>query len=447
MSESFGNNIIAKLQAKGADKSSAWLIKSTVHEINIDKNELSMFRTIVNNRLSMKIIKNNRVATAGINDLAEKSVDEAINSMFESMEASLPDSAHDVAPADGTVNNFAHNPNNPTQEQMVIKVNNLLKQIQSDYPKIIVGESNLAFHHEEQEIYNSNGLENSSENNYFLLVLGITAKDGKKTSSCNYCFKGYRGLDDVDNFLDNPDFNRLLTQVSEQTDNQGLADKFVGDIIITPECLSQTIWMLLSPVFEHQIIAKTSIYLDKLNQMIAAPNFTVKALPQSKEFAAISFLTNDGFITQNENIIENGVLKTFILSLYGANKTGFARSLSGAENMVVEAGNLSIKQMVKNCKKGVLLCRFSGGEPSDNGDFSGIAKNSYYIENGEIKYPLSETMITGNTAEMLKNITEISQEVVNDGFSQMPYLKVSGLNISGAKAADEARAVEGISLI
>jgi len=447
MSESFGKSIIAKLQAKGADKSSAWLIKSTVHEINIDKNELSMFRTIVNSRLSMKIIKNNKIATTGINDLADKTVNDAIDSMFESMDASLPDNAHDIAPADGKVYDFAHNPNNPTQELMVIKVNNLLRQIQSDYPKIIVGESNLAFHHEEQIIYNSNCLENSAENNYFLLVLGITAKDGKKTSSCNYCFKGYRGLDEVDNFLDNPDFNRILKQVSEQTDNQGLADKFVGDIIITPECLNQTLWMMLSPIFEHQIIAKTSIYLDKLNQQIAALNFTVKALPQSKEFAAISFLTNDGFITQNESIIEEGVLKTFILSLYGANKTGFARSLSGAENMIVEPGDISFKQMVKNCKKGVLLCRFSGGEPSDSGDFSGIAKNSYYIENGEIKYPLSETMITGNTAEMLKNITEISKEVVNDGFSQMPYLKVSGLNISGAKAADDAKSAEGVSLI
>ena len=54
-----------------------------------------------------------------------------------------------------------------------------------------------------------------------------------------------------------------------------------------------------------------------------------------------------------------------------------------------------LDDMVADVEKGVLITRFSGGRPSDNGDFSGVAKNSYYIEDGEVKFPLSETMVSG----------------------------------------------------
>ncbi len=52
--------------------------------------------------------------------------------------------------------------------------------------------------------------------------------------------------------------------------------------------------------------------------------------------------------------------------------------------------------MVISIDRGLLLCRFSGGNPFSSGDFSGVAKNSYYIENGEVKYPVSKTVVTGN---------------------------------------------------
>ena len=58
---------------------------------------------------------------------------------------------------------------------------------------------------------------------------------------------------------------------------------------------------------------------------------------------------------------------------------------------MVDPGEQSYDDIVKNVDKGILLCRFSGGVPSTSGDFSGVAKNSYYIENGK-KSP----GITGN---------------------------------------------------
>jgi PmbA protein len=78
----------------------------------------------------------------------------------------------------------------------------------------------------------------------------------------------------------------------------------------------------------------------------------------------------------------------------------------------------------------VLIARYSGGRPNDKGDFSGIAKNSYYIENGVIAYPISETMVSGNLASLLTNIVAISAERADVGSGIFPWIRVGGIGIS-----------------
>jgi PmbA protein len=87
--------------------------------------------------------------------------------------------------------------------------------------------------------------------------------------------------------------------------------------------------------------------------------------------------------------------------------------------------------MVADVKKGILLGRFSGGSPSDNGDFSGVAKNSYLIENGKIARPVGETMIAGNLCSLFKDIRAVSREEINYGSGIMPWILSGNITISG----------------
>ena len=98
--------------------------------------------------------------------------------------------------------------------------------------------------------------------------------------------------------------------------------------------------------------------------------------------------------------------------------------------MILSGSTSSLDDMIKNIKKGILLCRFSGGSPSDSGDFSGVAKNSYYIENGQIKFPIIETMISGNIPQMFLNIKNISHETVDFGDSILPWISFDGITVS-----------------
>jgi PmbA protein len=87
--------------------------------------------------------------------------------------------------------------------------------------------------------------------------------------------------------------------------------------------------------------------------------------------------------------------------------------------------------MVKKIDRGVLVCRFSGGRPGNNGDFAGVAKNSYLIHDGEISLPLSETMVSGNAVSMLKDIAGISKDRVDYGSAILPWVHFTGMTVSG----------------
>ena len=134
---------------------------------------------------------------------------------------------------------------------------------------------------------------------------------------------------------------------------------------------------------------------------------------------------------ENYNIIEKGRLNAFLLGLYASNKLGLPRGKNDTMNAIVAPGDRSIGEIIASIDKGILVGRFSGGAPASNGDFSGVAKNSFLIENGKIGPALSETMISGNMADMLNRLRAISSEQVVDGMSVLPYMAFDGITISG----------------
>ena len=82
-------------------------------------------------------------------------------------------------------------------------------------------------------------------------------------------------------------------------------------------------------------------------------------------------------------------------------------------------------------KRGLIVGGFSGGHPGANGEISGVAKNSFYIEDGKIKGAVMETMINGNLADIFQNVSAVSEELVCDGTSVLPYMACEGMIISG----------------
>lgn len=276
---------------------------------------------------------------------------------------------------------------------------------------------------------NSNGVEYSTEKGNYNLEVAFTSKKGEKSSSFNFTEMEMTDLDKP--LIEMGTINTLLRQSSEQLETKAVEGKFSGDIIVTPDCLDDFISYIISNIEAHALITGTSVYKDKLYEQIVSDKLTIHSHPLSEELVSNYFVTGDGYPAENSTIVDRGVLKTFLLSLYGARKTGLERAVNNGGCYIIEGGEKSYDELVSSIDKGLLVCRFSGGRPSNSGDFSGVAKNSYYIENGQVKYPVSETMISGNVKEMLNNIVDISKERVNFGSVVYPWIQFSHITVSG----------------
>lgn len=419
--------IIDKLKAGGAEQASISFTSSEKTELNSASGEMTLLRTNVNESVNITAIKDFKKGGISLNKRDKESIDKAIEEVLQLMQVSKPDKALDIAEYHEKQSR-QHLPLEADLDKMYFRMKEFLMEAKKRYPKTILEEVILDFTKRSTLQVNSNGVENYTEKGFYTVVIMFTTKDGKKTSSFNYISNSRKDLDRP--ILEFDSIDRLLAQSAEQTSSKSIDGKFVGSVIATPECLGNFVGQITNYISAYPLITKTSLYQDKLNKKIASNNFTLRSMPLHKDMIGYDF-TNELFIAENLDLVENGILKNFIVGLYASNKTGFKKVNNNGGFLVVDKGEKSLEEMIKSTKKGILLCRFSGGEPSNNGDFSGVAKNSYYIENGEIQYPISETMISGNIADMFNDITDISAERINSGFSIYPWIKFEGLTISG----------------
>ena len=412
----------------GADKAQCSVTLTGKHEMNVDAGELSLLRTTFDTRVGLTAIKGGRKGSSSVNNADSGSLDKAAAEVLDIADASQPDDANDIAEAQSPAE-FSAGSDAPDLDKMHLRLKDLLGDIKTRFPKAVLRQAYVDFTRRRSYLVNSNGVDFVSSTGAYHGVVMFSSREGEKTSSLNYTAVSLKDLDK--DLLSCASLATLLRQSGEQIDTRPVQGKFVGDVIYTPECLEDLLSFLLYSLSDGPMIAGTSIYKDSLGQEVASPLLSVHGRPTSHEVAEKTFITPDGYAAHDCTFVDHGILKSYLLSLYGSRKTGKTRALNNADGLVIDPGATSFNEMVKGVKKGLLMARFSGGRPSNSGDFAGVAKNSYLIEDGEIKYPVSETMVSGNFAEMLRNIKAVSRESVDFGYGISPWVAVSGVTVSG----------------
>ncbi len=403
---------------------------NSVHgeELNLDSGKISLLRTTDDITLHLSGIRNGAKGSLSMNRTDERSMEEGAARAMELAESSEPDPAHDISPFQPAAE-FRRGPLVADLDLMHERMKEFRQYTVRKYPSLILRRTSIIHESRSTHYTNTNGTDLRSRIGSYSIQPLFASKEGKATSSFNYATVVSDSLDRP--FWEYGSLDLLMLQSTEQVRSTVFEGKFEGDIIITPECLQEFVDMVCIYLGDRLMVRGTSIFRDSLNERVADERLTLRSTPLSGELAAGHFITDDGFAAENSTVIESGILRSFLLSLYGARKTGRERVKSGGGCFVLDPGDTSHQEMVASVDRGVLLCRFSGGSPSAAGDFSGVAKNSYLIEEGEIRYPVKEMMISGSIRDLLRNIRAISAERVNMGYCLYPWVRAGGLTIFG----------------
>lgn len=421
------NYCIEKLIKAGADKAQCIYSSGEKKELNVDAGEFSLFRTNANHGISVMAIKDQKKGSLSINKIGKDDIDEAIATVLNMAESSMPDDAYDISelqPAES----FSKGNKEPALDVMYNRMEEFMEYSATTFPTTIIEQGILDFSSGTSYYRNSNGVSfDETEGSYSFSTM-FTSKEGKDTSSFNSA--GFSSLDIDFPLHKGGSVNRLLKESAQHVRTKTISKKFTGDIIITPDCIMNFMGFILGNLSDYRLISGTSLFRENINQQIIDDSLSIHSKPLSDSLSNGYFVTSDGYKAQDLTIIDKGILQTFLLSLFGANKTGLQRVSNSGGSLIIDSGETPLEDMIQSVKEGVLLSRFSGGSPSDNGDFSGVAKNSFFIKNGNVQYPISETMVSGNIIDMFQKIKYISKEEINFGDEIFPWIQFEGITVS-----------------
>ena len=188
---------------------------------------------------------------------------------------------------------------------------------------------------------------------------------------------------------------------------------------------------LLGAIYGSSIQQKNSFLLDKLNQKVIGENVTIIDQPHMIKTRGARYFDGEGVATKRLPVFENGVLKTYYIDIYNANKLNTAPTISGPSILTMQMGNKDVDGLVASVNKGILVTGFNGGNSnSSTGDFS-YGVEGFVIENGKLTQPVSEMNITGNMLTLWSNLTEIGNDVRESSSWRIPSLVFDGIDFSG----------------
>lgn len=180
----------------------------------------------------------------------------------------------------------------------------------------------------------------------------FSAHEGEKASSFNGYFCALDNLDKP--FMDAGMQRQLLEESEKQLNTVSPSEKFVGKVIYSPDCFNELLQMALENFASSGVLIDgTSPWKDALNTKVASEKLSLRSVPLDGRTVVGQRFTSDGYPAENMDIIVDGVLKTFILSQYGANKTGFPRALNGGNNLEVLPGDKTLEEMISGIDRGL----------------------------------------------------------------------------------------------
>ena len=205
-------------------------------------------------------------------------------------------------------------------------------------------------------------------------------------------------------------------------------------VVFSPRVSSSLISHLMTAISGSSLYRNASFLVDSKDKKICPEFISIREEPHLKRGFSSCYFDAEGVETVPRCIVENGVLKGYLLSSYSARRLGLdtTGNAGGHHNLIVEpTADENLESMIKNIDSGFLVTGLIGyGVNIVNGDYSRGA-NGFWIENGEIAYPVSEVTVAGNLKDMLMRINTIGNDPEKKGSIFSGSILIDDLMIAG----------------
>ena len=178
---------------------------------------------------------------------------------------------------------------------------------------------------------------------------------------------------------------------------------------------------------------KSSFLLDQLGKQVFSPNIHIDDVPDIARGLGSSAFDDEGVKTQRRAVVEAGVLQGYFLGSYSARKLGMQTTgnAGGNHNLIVRPGESDFNDLLKKMGRGLVVTELLGqGVNHVTGDYSRGAAG-FWVEHGEIQYPVEEITIAGNLKDMYQHIAAVGNDVLVQGSRQCGSILIESMMVAG----------------
>ncbi len=336
-----------------------------------------------------------------------------------------------------------------TPEEM-IEANKILCQKVSEIDPKLLPDSDVSRSITEISLATTNGFNGNIKTSAYSAGVGVTLIKPEDI------FQWGGGAAYLNSKIDYDQIAKELAEDVELINNK--QDSISGKlpVIFSPLMMSQLYCVFEEGISGSNIYRKTSPLVDKINSKIFDDRISIFEDPKGCDYLGFSSFDHEGTIVKRKPLVENGVLKNYMLTRKFAEKLKMSPTGNGYRNKflvnetsidtqpaacrnttVIEGGNSSLEEMLSGIKDGI-YCVYSPNIFQGNivsGDFSGSLYLSYRIKNGKLLGRMKNLTVSGNIYDLFtKQLVSLSKETKAHSWVptfKSPHVLLKDVTISG----------------
>ena len=433
--------LIKKSKKAGAEDVDVVYVENTNIDVGCRLKKIEKLERSESNDLGLRFIKNKKQVIVSSNDLSNKSLEELVYKASNMVKAVPKDPYCSIAEKKDLIKKI---PNLNILENKEPSINSLKnKVIEAEKAGLNVNGvtnsegSEIGWNKSKIHLFNSNGLNvNYQSSNYSIYVVLIAGKG----TSMEREYEFASSVSEKDLIKPSIVGKKAGEKAVKRLKPRKIKTSKIP-VIFSPRVANSFLRYLSSSINGNSIARGTSFLKKKLNKKIFSENINIVDNPLKKGGLQSKPFDGEGLETKKTEIVKNGELKTWILDLSTAKQlklksTGHAsRGISSPPspnptNLYFEPGNISKKNLIGNIRKGIYLTELMGSSVNLlNGDYS-RGGSGFWIDKGEITYPINEITIADNLNEMFKRIILADDLEFKQGLNS-PTMLIENMTVAG----------------
>lgn len=419
MSEQWSNlkevvtDVLKKAKDLGMDAAEAGLSYESGLSVTVRMGEVETIEFNHDKSLGITVYKGQKKGSVSTSDINPSALNATLEAACRIATFTEDDVCSGLADADRMAEVIPdldlYHPWDITAEEAIVWARDCETTARTLDPKIVNSEGATFSTHQRFRVYgNSHGFLGAYPSSRYSLSCVVIAKE-KDTMQRDYDFTVARDGQDLE------PRGRVGQRAAERTLRRLNARKIKtcdAPVIFAAEIAGGLMGSFIAAISGGNLYRKSSFLLDYLDKRVFPKFIQITEQPHLLKGLGSAPFDQEGVATKQHDIVEDGILQSYVLSSYSARKLGLKTTgnSGGIHNLVVSHSQYSLPELLKGMNKGLLVTELLGhGVNIVTGDYSRGAAG-FWVENGEIQYPVDEITIAGNLKDMFSNLVAVGND-------------------------------------